>query len=213
MTDLIFAATGDKDTMNPKKEKKTATRNPLPLPVLLIGGTLVLGAHSVQAMESGSFYAGIQYSAATLKDETDFDLNALVARFGYVVSDLVRIEARVGTGIGDETQTVVVDGLPFSATYSIDNLAGLYTLLTLPIERIVLYAVAGVSTGKAGVSVRSLSVPPLFIGEISESSSTSSGSWGFGVEYQIVDRVWIGTEYMRYFSDVDAISIGLNISF
>lgn len=199
--------------MNNKTVSTTTIHARRSLATLVMGATLLAGSHGVHAAAPGSVYAGVQYSLATLDDETDFDLDVLLARVGYVVNDVLRIEARAGVGVGDDTQTVVIDGIPVSATYSVDNLAGIYALFTLPIDRILLYGVAGVTTGKSEVAIRSLSVPPRFLGEITDSGSSSSGSFGFGVEYEIVDQVSIGAEYMRYFSDVDAVGIGFTFRF
>lgn len=189
----------------------TTTTARLGLAALLTTGVFALGLQATHAKDPGSLYAGLQFSAATLEDEADFELDALIGRFGYVFSDTLRVEARLGTGLGDDTQDFTINGSPFRGTYSLDNFAGAYSLFTLPVDRAVFYAAAGFTSASADVTVETR--PPLMRGRATESASETSGSWGLGVEYQIADNVWIGGEYMRYFSDLDALSLGVSVAF
>jgi outer membrane immunogenic protein len=199
-------ANGDTDTMIESK-KRTSAIGTLGLAAMVMAA----GISSAQATAPGSLYAGMQYAAMTIDDEEEFDLGAFVGRFGYVLTEYVSIEGRLGLGVGDDTRTVAVGGVPLRATYSLKDLTGVYGRFTLPIDPVTLYAVAGVTSARVELTIES--IPPFVPFRTTQSNRETSGSLGLGVEYRVAEQVTVGVEYMRYYSDLDAFSVGLTFNF
>jgi opacity protein-like surface antigen len=178
----------------------------------LAASLMTAGIASAQTKAPGSLYAGVQYAAMMIEDEgEELDLGVFIGRFGYVLTDYMSIEARLGFGVSDDSQTVVFEGVPFRATYSFKELAGIYGRFTLPLDPLTLYTVGGVTTATVELSIES--VPPFLPFQVTESNRETSGSLGVGMEYRFTEQVSVDIEYMRYFSDADALSVGLKLNF
>lgn len=177
----------------------------------LAASLMTAGIASAQTKAPGSLYAGVQYAAMTIEDEGEFDLGVFIGRLGYVLTDYMSIETRFGLGVSDDRQTVVLEGVPIRATYSIKELAGIYGRFTLPLDPLTLYTVGGVTTATAELSIES--VPPFLPFQATENNRETSGSLGVGMEYRFTEQVSVDVEYMRYFSDADALSVGLKLNF
>ena len=166
--------------------------------------------HSNAATE-GDTYSGFQFGLGTFSFDDDpdfalpdFDLNAILVRFGKHTGEGVSIEGRFGIGIGDDSTEVNVFGTPVNVGLEIDNIMGIYLLMHSSSEQnSSVYGVIGLSKGKATLTA---SVPGF--GSISDSEDETDLSYGVGLQ---ADKINI--EFMQYFNksdfDFSAISFGV----
>ncbi|MGP8289645.1 porin family protein [Vreelandella zhanjiangensis] len=152
-------------------------------------------------------YVGIQLAQVTLEEEglPDFKPSAVFARLGYYLVDNFAIEGRWGTSFSDDTNNI--SGI--DAKVEIDHLAGLYGAGYLPLgnSNISVYALAGVTYGKATISALGAS----------DSGEETDFSYGGGIHAQLSPELSTNLEYMSYMNksdfDVTAVGVGLNYHF
>lgn len=75
-------------------------------------------------LDAGNSYVGVQYTAVTYSPDgslDDFEPTAIVGRIGMFVSDYFSVEARFGTGISDDSQTVNAFLGPAEVALEIDH--------------------------------------------------------------------------------------------
>ena len=147
----------------------------------------------LSSMVSAGAYVGASYNTIDFGD-VEFDASQLVV--GAQFNDYIGIEARYGSGIGDES----IDGV----TVELDSVYGGYLTLSAPLsDSLSAYAIIGKTWAEATASY----------GGYSESAKDDTGSVGLGARYSIREALTIRAEYMKYDDDVDGLSIGVQVNF
>ncbi len=123
----------------------------------------------------GGSYSAFDYSENGLS--TDLSVGAISVIGGYQINDYVAVEARVGTGVGDDSYA----GL----TLEMDNYYGVYVKAGMPIDNFYPYALLGMTKGELSLSGYGLSA----------SASESDMSYGVGLAYNVNDQVSLNVEY------------------
>lgn len=196
------------------KTVSTTTRAGWTLATFALAAAVLAGSNAAHALPPGSVYGGLQ--AASISSDGDAEINdiklgVLLSRVGIVVNDMLRLEGRFGVGVDDDTQVLIEDGVPIQLTTSIQSIFGAYALFTLPIDPVMLYAVAGYTTAQVEVTLETARPFPPF--RLRERARENYSTFGVGIDYAFADRVSIGVEYLRYSSDIDAISLGFTVGF
>lgn len=141
--------------------------------------------------ESG-FYLGPDLVIASY-DEAGFPtLNptAVGIRGGYGFNEHFALELRAGTGVADDSVTVL--GVPVS--FEIDRYVGLYGRGLLPLsDRFSLYGLLGYSDGKATASGGGLTL----------SASDSDISFGLGADFKMTSTATLSAEWTRFLDETD----------
>jgi len=84
-------------------------------------------------------------------------------------------------------------------------------LLTLPIDPVMLFAVAGYTTARVESTIETS--PPFIPFRLRETATENYSTFGVGLDYAFTDRVSLGVEYLRYTSNIDAFSLGFTVGF
>jgi outer membrane immunogenic protein len=167
--------------------------------------------------DQGTFYGGVSASQLTVNVDGirgDFKPAALIGRFGYFPARSLAIEARLGTGVGDDSVTGLDFGAPVRITGELDSLYGIYAVGHLRSganDQVSLYGLAGFSRAKFTARASA------FGESFSASDSDNGFSFGVGVEVKVSPQFSINGEWARYLdkSDytVDGLSFGVNYLF
>ena len=132
-------------------------------------------------------YGGLSYDRIDY-DESGLDLAFSTYTFiaGSEFNDYVSAEFRYGNGNSDDSA--------YGADIEIDRYMGLYTMFTLPLfDEVEPYGVVGYTRGKMSVS-----------GPYGSASETEGDpSYGFGVKYNVSERLKIRGEWMRLMDGSD----------
>jgi len=126
-------------------------------------------------------------------------------QFGIDFGDFVGVEVRAGSTTSSTFQYLGVD-LSLRLDYFVSYLAKLQFPVT---DNFRIYALGGGTTAKASASV---SIPGTILA-LSGSNTSSSGSFGGGVDFQIQDQWRIGAEFLHYASDVDGVTANIKFLF
>lgn len=157
-------------------------------------------------------YIGLNYS----QYELDFDATSntlkptgVTLRAGVELNDMFGLEARVGTGIEDDTRS---SGLG-SVEFELDRIYGGYAKLSVPVlEMLRPYAIGGYSNVRGRTSVRSGGVLLA-----RDTDTVDGGSYGVGVDASLAGALGLNVEYMRYLDkdnyELNAISVGIRSAF
>ncbi len=157
------------------------------------------------ADSSGKFYTGFNYSTTKYKDQNlpKFETAVGVFRIGKFFEDYLAIEGRVGFGLEEDSDFVIVNDVKFE----VDSLYGAYVLVQPDL-------VDGFSFyGIAGFSVVDVSLENADAVGLSTSNDETGLSLGVGVDLGKSERIKINLEYMIYLDeddfDFEAISLGV----
>ena len=172
----------------------------------IIGLALVLvAATSVQAQpKRGSMGMYGELAVSPIKLDLDdgaqskagYNVNSLRAIFGQQFHPNLAVEGMLGLGLGDDTKTVVVDGVSAKSSVKMNHFMGVYlranTQLTPDLE------VFG-RAGFARMNMRSTVVA----GNMSEKTnfSDNSFSYGVGMNFNLNKTSYLGLDVMRYNTD------------
>lgn len=138
-------------------------------------------------------YAGVMISRAEVNHA---DLTTLGYKLGFQASQNLAVEARLGTGLFDDRMA--------GWTYEIDNYAGAYAKLMLPLNhQFAAYAIGGYSHAEGKVHR----------GNYMNSWSESDFSAGLGLDMRLAQNVSASLEWLNLVDDVDLLSFGVNFSF
>ncbi|MDN3516276.1 porin family protein [Aquisalimonas lutea] len=177
--------------------------------------TTLLAAPALTLADTGtdaSGYVGAQAAFAEYDPDNvsgTADLTALVGRAGFRASRYFSMEARLGTGLGDDSVDVFVPGAGNVAVdVDIDYLFGAYGRGHIPLsDRFSLYGVAGFTSGELTFDAAGYS----------DSESDSGLSYGVGADFHATDHVGLNVEYMQYLDEsnyeISALSVGVVGSF
>ena len=157
-------------------------------------------------------YIGLNYS----QYELDFNATSntikptgVTLRAGAELNDMFGLEARIGTGIEDDTRS---SGLG-SVEFELDRIYGGYAKLSVPVfEMLRPYAIGGYSNVRSRTSVRAGGV---LVSR--DTDSVDGGSYGIGVVVSLAAAIGLNVEYMRYLDkddyELSAISVGIRSPF
>ncbi|GGF63481.1 porin family protein [Alteromonas lipolytica] len=151
--------------------------------LFLLTTGLLAAASNVNAAEtlSPSIYAGasavyVDYS----EGDIDMDLGAILGRVGTQLTDYVALEARLGTGVSDDSL--------YGVELELNYMYGLYAKAGFENNGFYPYVVLGYTKGELEASY----------GGYHENASDSDLSYGAGIDYAFTDRVSGNIEYMSY---------------
>jgi len=175
--------------------------------VLAVGSATALLASTaaIADIQAGSTYVGGQIAQANydVSGAPDFEPTVIVARIGHFFVDNFAVEARLGTGLSDDTNRI----FGTNVSVEIDYVFGVYGVGYLPLgdTPLSLYGLAGFTRGKATASALG----------VSESESDSDFSFGVGLQANFTPQVTGHVEYMSYLdkSDYDVTALGVGINF
>ncbi len=175
--------------------------------------TVAIAPFSSKAIANAAdeVYIGLQYGYSLYSEDVagvpDYDLGAVVGRFGAFGTANFAIEGRVGAGVQDDTQTVgVVD-----VTLELESLVGMYAVGHFNFGRnSSLYGVLGFTRVEGKASA------PAAPG-VTLTGDDSDISYGIGADIGITRSIALNIEYMSYYSrgdvDINAAAIGLVFGF
>ena len=138
------------------------------------------------------------------EDDIDVDLGALYLRGGYQFNEWAALEARIGTGIRNDTTTYMGTLVHIDA----NDIYGAYFVAGIPNDSVFYpYAVAGYTHAELEASLLGFS----------DTSSDSDFSYGVGTDIRISDNVAANVELMRYMDkdgfEMDGLSAGIKYTF
>lgn len=164
-----------------------------------------IAAPSVFAAEI-ALYAGVNYGIAKYKEDgvPTANLTALSFKLGTFLHPNFAVEARLGTGVGDDTVTFL--GVPVKV--ELDNFYGFYGRAFIPTGTAFRpYGMVGYTHGKINASALG----------VSASDSDSDFSYGIGADVEMSKAAALNFEYGRLFSGdgykVDGFSAGVTFKF
>ncbi len=174
---------------------------------LPIAAVLVLS--NASAADGAQTYIGVQY-AQFEEDDLDLEPTAAVIRMGSLTDQGYGFEGRFGFGLSSDD---VSEFDPFffgdvvTVDLEIDTLFGAYLVGRADAGAASIYGIIGFTmidyTIEASVGTLSGS----------DSDDESDLSYGFGVDFDVSDKVRLNIEYMQYIDkseiDASAISVGL----
>ena len=182
---------------------------------LLLATTLMFVSGTGLADSASKHYVGIQYGVAGYDEEgisEVFKPTAVMLRLGHAFNSNFSVEARLGTGLDDETQFVPELGVSgIDATLELDTIAAIYAVgRTSLTESLSVYGLLGASRVEATATVSGFPAA-------TNSSSETSFSYGVGVEVGISSSLGLNLEYTQYLDKSDAdlgiIAVGLKYGF
>ncbi len=161
-----------------------------------------VGASQIaQAETTKGLYGGVSFVMVNY-EEDGFEASPSVISFklGNRITENLAIEARLGTGLTDDTEMGV--------DVEVDSFIGVYAKAIAPLaDGFELYGMIGYTRGELTASGFGMSV----------SDDDSDFSYGVGGTLAVTEKVAINGEYARLFSgtdyDVDALSIGVELKF
>lgn len=160
-------------------------------------------------------YVGVQYATTTFESNIgNYDVGMVVGRFGLPVMKNVSVEARFGTGTGDDSISGTVSGVSFNSSFEIDQLFGVYATGHLPVGKAFkLYGFAGLTQTDFTVTVDFPAFPAL---NSATSVSDTSVSYGAGVDINM-GKMALNLEYAAYYVDsedsIGSVSAGITYTF
>jgi opacity protein-like surface antigen len=161
-----------------------------------------LSLATVGAAHAEGLYAGALLTRTTVSIDGAGDVNptTIGAKLGMSINKNFAVEARLGTGLSDDS-IVGVD-------VKVDNFAGIYAKGILPLSDVAsVYGLLGYTQGKLKFEVPGQS----------ESDSDSDISYGLGADFAISATTSVGVEWARLFKSddfkVDGLSVGVSFKF
>lgn len=159
----------------------------------------VTGAHAQDGFYAGGLISRITYSEDGFSDASP---TAIGLKVGTAINKNFAVEARLGTGLSDDSISV----LGTSVDIKVDNFFGVYAKGILPLSDVVsVYGLAGYTRGELTVEA---------LGQ-SSSDSDSDFSYGLGADFALSKTASLGVEWARLFkgSDYKVNSLSLSVSF
>lgn len=139
-------------------------------------------------------YAGAMVSRAEINHT---DLTSLGYKLGFQPSQNLAVEARLGTGLTDDS----ISGL----TYEIDNYVGVYGKLLLPLgPQFSAYVIGGYSRAEGKIYNRT---SPVHVW------SDHDFSAGLGLDLYLSQNVSASMEWINLVDEIDLLSFGVSFTF
>lgn len=166
-------------------------KSALKVAVFAVGLSTLAATTAAQAQVGP--YAGVMISRAEVNHA---DLTTLGYKLGFQASQNLAVEARLGTGLFDDSMG--------GWTYEIDNYAGVYAKLLMPLNhQFSVYGIGGYSHAEGKVHQR----------HYMDSWSESDFSVGLGLDMHLARNVSASFEWLNLVDDVDLLSFGVSFSF
>ena len=169
----------------------------------IVGLTLVLAASAaVQAQQKGQgsgLYGELAFSPIKVdlddgaQSKAAYDVNGMRVVLGQKIHPNLSVEGMLGTGLGDDSKTVVINKINVKSTVKVSNFMGAYlrahTHLTPEVEVF----------GRAGFARMNLRAT-VVAGNMSEKTETTdnSFSYGLGMNYNLNKTTYVGLDVTRY---------------
>lgn len=181
---------------------------------ILLTSILLLTSRAGAAASEGDAYVGVQYGVAAYDEDgisEEFNPTAAIVRLGRYFTPNIAIEARLGTGVSDDTRFLPELGSGYDATVEVDRVFGLYATAHANLtDSLSLYGVLGASKVKATATL------PAFPGLKSEEDN-SSVSYGVGADVDISSNLTLNLEAIRYLDksefNLDTLAVGVTFGF
>ena len=159
------------------------------------------GAHAQEGLYGGAFVSRVTYAEDGLDDANP---TAIGVKIGASISKNFAVEARLGTGLSDDSVSVL--GVPVSI--KVDNFYGVYGRGILPLsDQASIYGLLGYTHGKLKGDFTGGSV----------SISDSDVSYGIGGDFAVTPTVSLNVEWARLFKGddfkVDGLTFGVSFKF
>ena len=183
--------------------------------LIVLASTLLFFARAGMTELDNENYIGIQYGIGQYSEDgisQEFNPTVLIGRIGHYFHPSISVEARMGSGLEDDTQFLPEFGASgLDVALELDSMFGVYGVGHLNLTgSFSVYGVLGVSKVKGTASVPSS--PGL-----KSSEDNSSVSYGVGANFDIGSNLGLNVEYMRYLDksefDLDVIGLGVEFSF
>lgn len=144
-------------------------------------------------------------------DDVDLSFNIIVGSVGYKFdvneSFSVVPEVRIGTGISNETNTRVLNGVAFEAEAEIDSLYGVAVRGQYAFDKAYVYLAPSYTKFKGEVTARAIGV---------SASASATSDWEFGAAvgagYWFTQSIAAEVAY-EVFDDVDQIGVSARFRF
>ena len=177
-------------------------------------GLVLLTSNSVFAEDTDDFYVGLQYGVSDISVQgvsDDFSPGIVMGRFGKFHNDNFALEARMGFGVGSDTQTL--SGSTDIATFNMGPLIGLYGVGHLDIgAKASIYGLVGVSYAEGSTYITGATSR-----SATETLKGNGLSIGVGADIGVWKNIGINVEYVSYVNnsefDINALGIGLIIGY
>jgi outer membrane immunogenic protein len=168
---------------------------------LALGLSTLACAHAQQGPYMGVNLLQVTYKEDGIPTATPM---AIGFKIGNRINSNLAVEARLGTGLSDDTVNVL--GLPVKL--EVDRFIGVYMRGIAPIsEAVSVYGLVGYTDGELTASV----------GNFSVSTSDSDFSYGLGADFAVANNVSLNVEWGRMFKGpgykLDALSFGVSVKF
>jgi opacity protein-like surface antigen len=173
---------------------------------------LALVASAAQAQDMKGFYVGAGYSALTIEANKDFTMPALMAHAGYQLTPNVAVEARLGTGAGDDSAKYNDGGVAIVEKWEVKNYFAALAKVSLPLgEYVSAYGFGGFNR----LSVENSAVGSYmgYSASASVEASDTSLTYGVGASVNVTKQLSLNAEYQVMFDDVDSMGVSVSYKF
>ncbi len=176
--------------------------------------TVLTSVCGLAQAESG-WYMGASSSFADFEEKgvADLELSTIQVQTGMRFNKHFAVEARLGTGLSDDSASQVEDGINLKIDLETDYIASAFVKGIIPAGPVELYGLLGYTHAELDAKVTA-------VGEgisISETFSDSDISYGVGLAFQPTAASSIFVEYMNFYDDDDieisGYTLGFNFSF
>lgn len=173
---------------------------------------LALVASAAQAQDLKGFYVGAGYSGLTIEADKDFTMPTLIAHAGYQLTPNVAVEARLGTGAGDDSINYDYYGVDVEEKWDVDNYFAVLAKVSLPVgEYVSVYGFGGYNRLSLEYSATA-SYMGYSASESVEVSDTSL-TYGAGASVNVTKQLSLNAEYQVMFDDVDSMGVSVSYKF
>ena len=168
-----------------------------------VAAALLMGFAAMGAAQAQGAYGGVSYTQYNFEGSGAVGAikpTATTLSLGYAFSKYIALEGRLAVPMTEDGHTV----FGTKVTGKVEHHYGLYAKGMLPVgDTVTLYGLLGANDLSLKVSG----------GGYSSSSAQSSSSLGAGVDVAITKSLSVNAEWMRNFSDVTSVNLGLGFKF
>jgi opacity protein-like surface antigen len=173
--------------------------------LLMMGGAQ---AQMVRSPNAGTAYGELGYSALKISESgVSVKPGMLRGIVGFNFSQNLALEGMLGFGVRKDNATFTFSGGSGNVEGDVRHMAGIYVKPKVMLGDAV--EVFG-RLGYADTRLRSTTSIPA--GSISQTSSGSDWSYGFGGNFNLAPRTYVGIDYMRYYKKEDVKVDGVTVS-
>lgn len=189
--------------------------------VAAIAALTVLGAG--QATAEVTSYVGVAYTGFQYEEDlaglplnqssVEFDVSAFTLKGGFQLNDYLALEARVGFGISDDSETLT-GSTSVKSGLELNNYLGAYIKAGLPLGEVFYpYVMAGVTRFDFEASATNLNNGFSARGD----DSDNDVSFGVGADIRLGEHHTVNAEYANFYDkdsvEIDGFSLGYTYRF